>query len=426
MRILVYQHFHPGHHLSFVGHLLPALGELGAEVVVALTEEGLASQEFEQFLAAHREWVRFDASLPPWRDRVTRNRRLQMHLDLRNEIRRCRPDYVLVPSGDQHTIMMGLFHLTGLGGLPGGRPGEVGIHWGRGHGATTPKERVKDVVDWLKLALAGWDQVHVANPLFYEQILARGGLLADRATLMPCPVSAGPSADRLDSRRALGLPIDGRLITIAGAIDHRKAVPEVLRAFRAAVLPPNDRILVAGAIHPAHRRTIERDFADLVRTDRVLLIDRFLTSAEYRLALASADVVCAPYPRFTAVSAVLLEGLAAGRPVLANEQGWCGEMVRRFQSGWSCDIEDPEALARTLRTAFEGCHAYQPTAATERLVAFHSPDNFGASWVRRLRTLLGLPPSAAWRSWADVGSAPVEVRGCGASEPTGRRTTGRP
>ena len=88
MRVLVYQQFHPGHHYAYLHHLLPRLARVADEVVVALTPEGRASPEFATFLEPFEGLVRFDATLPSGHDRVIKNQRFRVYLDLRHAVRR--------------------------------------------------------------------------------------------------------------------------------------------------------------------------------------------------------------------------------------------------------------------------------------------------------------------------------------------------
>ena len=135
------------------------------------------------------------------------------------------------------------------------------------------------------------------------------------------------------------------------------------------------------------------------------------------------DIVCTPYPGFTDLSSVLLDGLAAGKPILAGNLGWCRMIIERFQAGWLCEISDPASFARAVRTAFDECDGYRPNEAVSRLLAFHTPDNFSASFLAGVREMAGLPPSANVRSWEwvqealDRGARPARLS---ATPPRGR------
>ena len=101
----------------------------------------------------------------------------------------------------------------------------------------------------------------------------------------------------------------------------------------------------------------------------------------------------------------MLQGIAAGRPVLVSDFGWMGVMVRRFGFGTTCEVHDPTAFAAAIRSALDHAATYQETEATRRLLEFHAPANFTESWLAGIRQKLGLPPSATARSWETVVAA---------------------
>lgn len=405
MRVLVYQQLHAGHYYYYLRFLLPALLEITDDVVVGITDEGRRSAEFTDLLAPFASSVTFDTGSPSGHERAMKRERWKLHTDLRVAVTRTKPDYVLAPSGDPHTDMMGWFNASGRGGLPNHVPGEVGIHFGRGGGAANAKQVVRDWQAWLTLRSSGWNHIHLVNLMFYEWVQVKGGRLARRSSLLPHPVKPN-TKEKLQSRRELGLPLDGTILGIAGVIDYRKAVVELLTAFRRATDNPDHRLLLAGPIEQKHRNRIDTEFRDLVMAGRLLLLDRFLSAEEYQSALSAMDIVCTPYPGFAALSSVLLEGLAAGRPILTNRLGWCQRIVEQFDAGWTCDVHDQADFIRGIRAAFEGSASHRGSDATARLLAFHEPANFAATFLEGLRRIAGRPaaPVVPW-SWVLEGAS---------------------
>ena len=146
MRVLLYEQWHWGHHYHCLLHILPRLIDLVDEVVVAVTPVGRESPEFKAFLEPFADRIRIHASVPPANPRMALGDRLQIHNNLRETIDQVRPDYVLVPSGDGQTTLMGLHRIAGRGGLPRRTRGEVGIHYGMGPAKLTAKDYAKDLL----------------------------------------------------------------------------------------------------------------------------------------------------------------------------------------------------------------------------------------------------------------------------------------
>jgi glycosyltransferase involved in cell wall biosynthesis len=404
MRVLVHQQAHLGHHYQYVGHLLPSLLRVADDVIVAVTPNGLGSQEFEAFLATFSNRVRFLPALPEASQSYAYRERLSVHRDLREAVRRFEPDHVLIPSGDAQATAMTLYRALFRGAVPGRVPCEVGIHFGLGSAAMSAASALKDRLNLLNLAVSGASRIHLVNLLFYQQ--ARNlGALGRRFVLLPHPVSPFDRMNPSEARRRLGVPEDGRYLGLAGSLDSRKAISELIAAFRRATPSARDRLLLAGWMNQAHQRTIEDQHQDLVASGRLIVINRFLDQQTFQAAISALDVVCTPYPRFAGLSSTLLEGVAAGRPILANDYGWSREIVRKFSLGWTCDVLDVPRFAEAIATALARSPEYMETEAVKRLLAFHTPENFGATWCQAIAERQSLPgPSPHSWSWVEEGA----------------------
>ena len=69
----------------------------------------------------------------------------------------------------------------------------------------------------------------------------------------------------MGSVHRLLLDTEGRYLGLLGSLDRRKAVPELLAAFREAQLAPTDRLLLAGGLDPAYAALIAEHYNDLLR-----------------------------------------------------------------------------------------------------------------------------------------------------------------
>lgn len=399
MRVLLYEQWHNGHHYHYLHHILPRLIGLADEVVVGVTALGSRTPEFRDLLEPFADRVRIDADVPMGNPRASLRDRFRIHRNLRETVDRVRPDYVLAPSGDSQTTAMGLYRAAGLKGLPRKTRGEAGILYALGPARVTAKDYAKDLFYEISWRLATWEKLHFNNMLVYESVLGHGGSLSRRAALQPHPIPPSPRLGKAESRRKLGLPEDGRYIGLVAEIDRRKAIDRLLAAFKAGTTRPDDRLLLAGRLSPEFATLIDRDYADLVEAGRIVLMNRFIGLHEADLVHCALDIVCTPYPRFGHLSSALLHGIAAGRPVLANDFGWPRALVKRFELGWLCDVLDPEAFTRSMREAFDQCEAYQETEGTRRLLAFHAPANFAESWLVRIREELGRPTPTPHLTW---------------------------
>ncbi len=399
MRCLVFERFRRGHRFNYVRHLLPAVAEVADDVILVLGEDAPGSVEYREHVEPVLGGVAIDASIPTL-DRPFAVRGYRRHLTtLADAVRRHRADEVLVPGGD------GLVQVTGV-------PRPVGVDpFGPGVGSEalmfrggfaypgTLKRRLMGRITLAALDRAPWTIVHYLDPIAFEAIIRRGGALGRRCRLMPEPVEPIERVEPIAARRRLGLPEDGRYIGCAGFLEPRKGAEQLLAAFDAVPRPRDDRLLLIGRLSSSLDAMIRERNAPLVRSDRLIVVDRYLSDQEFGLALSAMDVVGVPYVNHVGSSGIVVRAPVVGRPLLGTDAGWVGRTIGRFALGRTCDVLDPAGFGRAISRALDEAPGHRITEGGRRFMAFHTVENFAAAWTARLRERLGLPVSSRQRSW---------------------------
>jgi glycosyltransferase involved in cell wall biosynthesis len=121
-------------------------------------------------------------------------------------------------------------------------------------------------------AFAGssWDKTNFVNFLTYEAMSKNDR--HHRVRMVPDPVPLPTLRSLSEGRHIVQLPADGRLFGFVGTMDFRKAIPELLRAFRAAKLAKNDRLVLAGKLAPEYADLVNREYSDLMKAERLIVI----------------------------------------------------------------------------------------------------------------------------------------------------------
>ncbi|HEY1652437.1 MAG TPA: glycosyltransferase [Acidimicrobiales bacterium] len=170
---------------------------------------------------------------------------------------------------------------------------------------------------------------------------------------------------RPQARRALGLPLDGRLLLFVGRIQPLKCADvaiETLAELRAAGGEPYRLVVVGGPSGPHGEKSLQglHDVADARGVGEfVHFIEpqpHELLSSYYR----AADVCLVP-SRSESFGLVALEAAACGTPVVASAVGGLTTLVDHGHTGFLVDEPDPGAYAAAVRRVFD-----EPLAA-ERL-----------------------------------------------------------
>jgi D-inositol-3-phosphate glycosyltransferase len=193
---------------------------------------------------------------------------------------------------------------------------------------------------------------------------------------------------RPQARRALGLPLGGRLLLFVGRIQPLKCADvaiETLAELREGGGEPARLVVVGGPSGPHGEKSLQglHDLADArgVR-DHVHFIapqPHELLSSYYR----AADVCIVP-SRSESFGLVALEAAACGTPVVASAVGGLTTLVEHGHTGYLVDDPDPVAYAAAVRRVFD-----EPLAA-ERLSTASVLMARRYTWRAAARTLVEL------------------------------------
>ena len=223
-----------------------------------------------------------------------------------------------------------------------------------------------------------------------EQIASLYGGEPTRIRIVPPGVDHaffGPG-HRPQARRALGLPLDGRLLLFVGRIQPLKCADvaiETLAELLESGREPYRLVVVGGPSGPYGEKSLQRlfDVADGrgVR-DHVHFVEpqpHELLSSFYR----AADVCLVP-SRSESFGLVALEAAACGTPVVASAVGGLTTLVDHGHTGFLVEDPDPAAYADAVRRVFA-----RPLAA-ERLSTAAVLRARRYTWRAAARTLVEL------------------------------------
>jgi len=210
--------------------------------------------------------------------------------------------------------------------------------------------------EWLQVRSyrRGREVVAVSRPL--REVLARRRVPGDRLHVIQNAWRAdAPPLDRAAARAELGLPAESSVIGWVGRVSREKGADVALEA-----LPHLDGLQLAvigdGPLRPAlERRAVDLKVASRVHWHGwVPRADRLLRA--FDVVLLSSRTEGTPI--------IVLEGLAAGVPLVATRVGGVPDIVRDGQEALLVSSEDPAALARAVRSALD-----DPGAARRRVDA---------------------------------------------------------
>jgi glycosyltransferase involved in cell wall biosynthesis len=388
MKVLLFEQWHGGHYANYMNCLVPEMARLSGQLFIAVNAAMRDSnRELERWRVLPN--VTLTPALHDVRPELSGADRYAATRNLIHCLRTLRPDFTLLPSADAQATGLAALNALGWNAAKRFGPIEGTMHYGYGYSAATASDRMKEWVYSRTFRCVPFTSVNFVSFAGYEYVAAKRLIEPERLRFVGDPVPQPKRIGRAAARRLLGLEPGGRYLGLIGALDRRKAIPELLSAFRAAQLAPDDRLLLGGRLDPAFASLVATKYGDLVRDGRIVLLDRFLSDRELESGYEALDVATIVYHRYPGLSSLALKAIAAGTPLVVQDFGWLRAIVRRFEIGVACDVADQSAFISALRAALERGRSDEPSESTRRLLCFHTEDNFVARMTTGLARAAG-------------------------------------
>lgn len=177
------------------------------------------------------------------------------------------------------------------------------------------------------------------------------GVAAAKVQTFPNPLSrlVFPAGGREQGRAALGYAPHELVISTVGHAVPVKAWDVLVRAFgEVSRSRPEARLLLVGGYEGAHERVTHRELTAWIEAHGLSGRVRFVGHVENVVEpLMASDIFVLP-SRSEGHSNALLDGLAAGLPVVASRVGAAPELIRSGENGILVDREDTGQLAKAL------------------------------------------------------------------------------
>ena len=97
-----------------------------------------------------------------------------------------------------------------------------------------------------------------------------------------------------------------------------RALRSCLAAFERSPLAADDRVLLVGRATPPIRELLQTRYDQLIRQQRIVVVDRYVSDEELGAAFFAADVVAVTHPRQIGSSGTLVRA-GRRRAILAHQ-----------------------------------------------------------------------------------------------------------
>ncbi len=298
-RVFIASPGHHGHRLVYVSLIANGLATAGEEVVVGLTDQGLASREAHLHLNALDASVQL-TTIPPHRLSWRAIRRIASDNGC---------DRVVLPDGDRWSMRLGV-------GRPWPCRPPTHVLVTQDPDWSTRRDVPSRIKMWIKKHLISYSSARTG--LSIVQLVSQGMTSSRSRLTVRDPVIASPSGIPVSElRRQFGLQLSRHWFVVAGYINHRKNAPRVLDSIIELDGKPRGLFLV-GEIAEPDLRAIEQLLPAAERRDVAVVIrNRVLSNEEINLAIEAADTVVIAYTS-DSPNSMMTKGLRLGRTVVVS------------------------------------------------------------------------------------------------------------
>jgi len=177
-----------------------------------------------------------------------------------------------------------------------------------------------------------------------------------KISYLPDPLPITRSIDDKNLVTEFWIPSGRKIFLLFGALQRRKGIFKVLEAL--AKLPPLSQkkiaLIYAGKVDQkveAELKIAVQNFKNSSPQIWFRLEDRFLDQKELQGLIQKSDVILAPYQRFVGSSGILIWAAIYAKPVITQDYGLIGRLVREYGLGRCIDTTNINLLAEVIEQA---------------------------------------------------------------------------
>lgn len=153
------------------------------------------------------------------------------------------------------------------------------------------------------------------------------------------------------ARTKLKIPADKFVYLNYGIGTRRKGLHLVIRAMLSSAPPKGIFLLCAGEV--AEDKELKEGVAELEKRGLALVINNYVSDEEEELCFAACDVVLLPYVKHFGSSGVLSRAAAAGKMVVASNEGLVAKRVKEHKLGLLFQSENIHSLREAMAMSIE-------------------------------------------------------------------------
>jgi glycosyltransferase involved in cell wall biosynthesis len=190
----------------------------------------------------------------------------------------------------------------------------------------------------------------------------------------------------------LGLKGEQKVFLLFGLLGGRKGIYQILEALQTLPLEiaRETVFLFVGGISDSEKSKVISMVDQIKNDSKVNIVSRyeFVSNDLVHLYFDLADVVLAVYQNHVGMSGILMQALAANKPVICSSYGLMGQIAMMYNMGLVIDASHPENIQLGIINILQGIsNTPSPVLSKEsiKLLEESAPDNFARILIESAR-----------------------------------------
>ncbi len=205
---------------------------------------------------------------------------------------------------------------------------------------------------------------------------------AAAATWLPDPVEKYQidASQISELRKSLGIPHGRKVLLIFGLLDERKGIETTLEALSLLKDADQERLslVLAGIVAHSYEDSIQKVLKSHSSKVYVVKSPGGVYGKDIQAYFEMSDLIVALYKNHTGSSSVIVRAAMKGKPLLASDFGYMGDIVRRRNLGRVANSNCASAITTQLDAFLKGDFD-QHTNELKEFGEENTPDRFAAT-----------------------------------------------
>lgn len=205
------------------------------------------------------------------------------------------------------------------------------------------------------LKISNLNKIFTNDYLFVKYVKSLNFLNNKKISFLYEPREFLKSCKKTKAKKLLQLPTNTVQILVYGSLKESKGIKQLLKVLVNKNINPKINVILAGTQDKKIKSFLHSDFTkNLIKHNKLFIFNGFQNDKMEALIFSAADLVWVGYQKnFPFLSGVLYQAAVKNIPIIASNHGIIGWMNKKYNLGYSVDIDNENLLVNRINQLCE-------------------------------------------------------------------------